>query len=474
MTKFTTSLQQSILILLVMNNEEGKIVANLVSREHFDDPYDAIAAKAIAYHKEFGEAPGQTHIDDIFDDVINNPKHKLRKVYEEILVSIIEKAPGINGKYVLKRVSEFVRGQTLKAAVLEAAERYTQDEEGLVGDVEHILLDALKAPDEASDVGVFLDDKKKALAFLENYTSIFSTGIPELDKIEFGPVRGELLVFMGEKGFGKSWFCVQCGRMALMQRAKLVHISLEMSAERVTQRYFQNFFAIAKRRDKFSTTELEVDTFGNITGFAFDEQRPRFSFADTDIRTILAKRMDDWGAKLGNIVIKQFPNGYLTVDKLRAYLDGLELTHKFIPDMIIVDYPMLMKQNKDEYRLSIGQTFSDLRGLFVERNIAGIAPAQVNREGWGARRVTGKHTAEDGSIQMTADMVLIASQTPAEKALKLARLSVEKARNDRSGTTVLISQNYDTGQFVTSSARMRDTYWNLLKAEGGEDNADTD
>jgi len=60
-------------------------------------------------------------------------------------------------------------------------------------------------------------------------------------------------------------------------------------------------------------------------------------------------------------------------------------------------------------------------------------------------------------------VVLTYSQTPAEKSLNLARLFVEKARNEESKMQVLITQAYGVGQFCLDSAPIHSDYWDFME-----------
>ena len=64
------------------------------------------------------------------------------------------------------------------------------------------------------------------------------------------------------------------------------------------------------------------------------------------------------------------------------------------------------------------------------------------------------------------------SQTKAEKELGLARLSVGAGRNDDSNLTMVISQNYGTGNFVVDSVVLRGNYFGLLPNADGEESSD--
>jgi hypothetical protein len=184
---------------------------------------------------------------------------------------------------------------------------------------------------------------------------------------------------------------------------------------------------------------------------------------DPHIRKKLERRIDRWSTRLlDNIIIKEFPSGHLTVLQLRVYLDNLETSEKFVPDLLIVDYPDLLKLDKDNYRLDLDEAFKELRGLAVSRNIALAAVSQSHRSAAKAKQVGVENVAEAYSKIAHSDVVLTYTQTPAENKLGLARLHVAAGRNDKDKFTVVISQAYNTGQFIVDSSLMKGTYWQNL------------
>ena len=469
--KLTASLQESVLTLICTNDEEGAIASGIIDPDLFEPPYNDIAEKALGYRRKFGKAPGLAHLDDLFDHILSNPKHKQARLYQQSLGGIIDQAKGLNAKYVLSRTNDFLSQQNLHAAVLEAAQRYGEGGADLIPDIQNILHKALKFKVESLDAGTFLNDKKRALAFLTNpKADALALGIPELDRRGIGPTPGEALAFTAPKGRGKTWFCVHAATKVLLQGARVVHISLEMSEERLMQRYFQHLFAISKRDEKFDTTVFEFDELNRLMSFAREERRARLNFQDPKIAAKIGKRMDEWGSRFGRLVVKQFPTSTLSVDALQAYLDGLDLSYKFTPTVLILDYPKLMSlDRRQDLRIALGLAMEQLRGVCIARNLAGVFPLQSNRAGEDTKIITGKHVGEDYSLGQTADIHLTYNQTMAEKSLGLARLYVDKARNDDDGFTILISQNYQTGQFVRQSTYMPGSkYWKLVKAEVGE------
>lgn len=131
--------------------------------------------------------------------------------------------------------------------------------------------------------------------------------------------------------------------------------------------------------------------------------------------------------------------------------------------MLIVDYADLMYLDAAHLRVDTGRVYKELRGLAVEYNIAVVTASQANRVGESVKLLTRKHLAEDFSKVAISDNVVTYNQTVREAKLGLARLYVDKARNDRRGDTVLITQNYNSGQFCLDSALLSGNHEDMLE-----------
>lgn len=258
-----------------------------------------------------------------------------------------------------------------------------------------------------------------------------------------------------------TWMLIQLAKMAMLHRLKVCHITLEMSEERSAQRYMQALFAMSKRKEKSIVTKFNRDSLGRLEGFDEKEISPRLSMDDPKIAAKLQRRIKKFGPRLlDNIIIKQFPTGTLSVRQLEAYLDGLENSERFVPDLLIIDYPDLMNIDKNNYRLSIDEIYKQLRGIFVKRNVAGAIVSQGNRSSEKAKHVGSDNVAEAWSKIAHADCVITYNQTTAEKRMNLARLHVSAGRNDEDRITVVISQNYNMGIFAVDSVLMAGAnYW---------------
>lgn len=458
------SLQENLLCILCYDDKHGAIVRNSVQPNLYSGPYMVIALRCYDYIDKYKKSP-RDHIADLLSDKLQDDKEG--DLYQDILINIRNTSEnGINIEYVLHTLDLFIKRQSLRTVSVDLAKSLQRDTEDSLEQAWDLINKATKQSLKLFDPGTRLGDKSKALKFLEIANESFPTGIEELDKRGFGPTRKELWLLIANTKGGKSWSLMHLGKMAIRHRLKVVHITLEMSEARTSQRYFQSLFAVAKRPDKYPTTKFRTDELGRITGFDDVQLTPKYTLQDPDIRAKLEGCIDKWALRqLDNIYIKEFPTGQLTIHQLKAYLDNLEATQSFVPDLLVVDYPDLMKLDKADFRLSLDEVYKELRGLAVERNIALAVVSQSHRDAAKAKVVRAANVSEAYSKIAHADCVITMTSTDGERKLGLARLFVDAGRNDEDKITILISQQYGMGSFVVSSHLMPSDYWTLIGEE---------
>lgn len=471
------SLQETILTALVHGEDSySKSISRLVDLNWFEDPYQEIVAKILKHWREYDKPPSASHIDDVFDLVLNDPNNRKNSIYNRVFDRLARLKNNLNTKYVYNRLYEFARRQNLKRAIFEAGTILSQSTEPEDYDkVEAILSSVTRFEYDKYDTGFLLSNTARSLRFLERQDSNdrMRLNIKQLDDEGIGPGRGELFLFMAPRGRGKSMFLHHVGRRATHEaKWRVLHITLENSEEHTAQRYFQSEFGIVVRDNADGITIFKRENNkadGNVVGFT-REKNPAKHFPNSEsiskhIQTMITGK-EDYDQSLAMLRIKEFPTGDLTYDQLEAFLDHLEGIEDFRPDAILLDYPDLMSYDRrHDPRLGLGRLFQQLRGLAVKRNLAMVVVTQTNREGESARVVEGRHAAEDISKIATADYVLTFNQTRQEYELGLARLFVSKARNERQWFTVLITQNYAAAQFCLFSAPMKpiNNYTSLLE-----------
>jgi hypothetical protein len=457
-------LQEDLLTLLCLSKEDGKAVYHMVTPAHFEGEYKYIATLASDFWKKHNTCPGEAHIADLMDEVISDKNNPRTPVLKGILSNMFSLMGSINTVYVLDRVQQFLRVQELKGTIIKSAEVIQLKEEEGLREAEEII-DKFRRNKQADfSPGLRFDNFDQVLKYNERREREFVTGIKELDTMNIVPARQTLMLYLGEAKSGKSWMCVNLIKYNFLQGKKILYISNEMGEEPILQRCYQSIFSITKRPvDNVEVTRFmfEKDPYGRevLKGFETIGVVPEFSMGSRNARTELLTRIRAWGINAHkNLVIKRFPPRSLTLSMYRNYLDSLE-DKDFCPDLVIIDYPAKMYIDPRNYRIEMGSLMDNLRAEAVARNHALFCPHQATRSGAKARTVTGTDLSEDWSIAGVADRILTFSRTRAEKQARLARLLVDRDREEGDGFGVLMSQNYSIGQYCLDSTLLPPEYF---------------
>jgi hypothetical protein len=458
-------LSENVLTLLCLSKEHGKLISQIVQPNQFDNQvHITIATRAIEYWKRHKSPPGKAHVADIVEEFLNrdNPRNtSYRAVLHGMLA--LEHA-GMNSDYILDQLKTMAREAQLRRETFKAAELLEAKRHLAIGEVEQIYADILKSREFLFEPGTRLSDYDRALKYLESRKEEFVTGISVFDKGGVVPARGTVMLFLAPSGFGKSWFAINVGRRALQDRKRVLHITLELDETQVLVRYLQSLLAVPRDASENLVSLRIKEASKHFAGFTRRKIKPAFALTDARASRLLKTKLDWYGQRVGNLVIKYFPMRRLDMAGLAGYLDTLEVSEKFIPDLVIIDYFGVVKTDPREHRVSLGREFEEFRALMAERHMAGLSPQQVNRPGMGARIVKVTHAAEDISLINTADIAITMSATGQEREKRLARLHVSKNRDGRDQFGALITQNFDIGQFCVTSLKLDEAYWAYLRA----------
>lgn len=463
--RMSGALQENVLTLLCFDDDRCKLIRAAVTPRLFDSAvFREIAGHAIDFIDQFGEAIKE-HLPDHLEDILKGDDDRKASTYKRLVDNLFLSREHVNGDYVLSQLHQFVRQQNLKSALIKAVEAV---EDGKIDEAEVALQKGLQSQVNVFEGGLNLASGDDLVQILdEPEEEGFEIGIEELDRNGVIPRRKEAFCFLAPRGKGKSWSITHVAKHAMLQRWKVLVISLEMSEKRYATRFLQSFFSIAKREAEVNISRLVKDKGGSLEEL-FREVVKRRTLKDEDIREFIASKARREFRKRPPLRIKSFPSGTLTLAQLEAYLDGLERFENFVPDLICVDYPALMQLDPNNLRIAHGQMIVGLRGLAVKRNAAMYIVAQGNRESEKASLVTGAMASEDISLLATVDNLVTYSQTIQEYQLGLARIFVEKARNEEAKQTILISQAYHIGQFCLDSVVIDQEYWDLVEEVAGK------
>lgn len=466
-------MQQSLLCLLCMDDKNAPIIRNSVPAQSFDGTLGEIAVAVYHYIDEYKKAP-KSNLDDVLDEYIGLKKgdrksRRIERIVNNILKMWKDKP---NKNMIMGRLEKRVRSWRIKTATKDLLTLFNEgrEDDEAVDQMERILNAAARDKIQAFDPGLDLSDVGGAVAdlFRDRSEEVFLTGIKELDNYNLGPKRAGLHMFLGLAKTGKTRWLIQIGKYGLLQGAKVLHVSLEMHQREMRELYLQSWFGFTENRnDEVYRTKLVKDERGRLLKLRRLKARIRLALDDRGAKRIIKARMERKRRRFANLKIKSFPTKQLTFDQLVAYIDRLEIQEGFIPDIIIVDYPKLMKFKNQDLRVGLGELVENLRGLAVERNSAVVVPAQLRRlskkDGEDSGSVDTMDIGEDYSQIQTADTALVFRRSKMEKKLGMARILVDTVRRGKAGWEILITQNYDQGKFCVDSVRMRPYYMDKIR-----------
>jgi replicative DNA helicase len=252
--------------------------------------------------------------------------------------------------WLMDEFESFTRHKALERAIINSADLLEKKD---YGQVESIIKDAVQIG-LAKDMGTdYFADPRQRLMRIKDKNGQISTGWPSLDRRLFGGMnRGELNIFAGGSGAGKSLFLANLGINWALNGLNALYLTLELSEELVSMR---------------------MDSM--LTGIPTKE-----IFRDLDDVEMRVKLV---GKKSGAIQIKYMPSGK-TCNDLRAYLKEYEIKNGRKIDVLLVDYlDLLMPQSR---KISPADLFikdkyvsEELRNLAVERNCILVTASQLNR-----------------------------------------------------------------------------------------------
>jgi archaellum biogenesis ATPase FlaH len=307
----------------------------------------------------------------------------------------------------------FTRRNELERAILKSADLL---EKGDYDPVEKLIKDAVQIS-LTKDMGTdyFLDPRARLLAIKSNNGQV-STGWPTLDKRLFGGMnRGELNIFAGGSGSGKSLFMQNIAINWVTQGLNGVFLTLELSEG-----------LCAMRMDSMvancSTKEV---------------------FKDLDTVEMKVKMV---GKKSGALRIKYMP-AQSNVNQIRSYLKELQVQTGLRVDFIMVDYldlvmPVSAKVSPNDLFVKDKYVSEELRNLARELNILMITASQLNRGAVEEIEFDHSHIAGGLSKINTADNVFGIFTSRAMRERGRYQLQLMKTRSS-SGVGMKVDLEFD-------------------------------
>lgn len=357
---YNPDVQKLFLRMMMTNAELYTRVMNIMNSENFDKSLRPVADMFKEHTDKYKVLPDITQI-------------KAMTGVE------IEPIPDLNeghNEWFFDAFEEFTKRQELERAILKAADLL---EKGDFSPVEKLIKDAVQISLQR-DMGTdyFFDPKARINKYF-NAGGQVSTGWPQMDRILYGGMsRGELNIFAGGSGSGKSLVMMNIALNWLQAGMSGVYITLELSEE---------------------LTSLRTDAM--LTQMGTKSIRKDIDTTDLKVKMV--------GKRSGKYRVKGLP-AQSNVNDIRAYLKEVQIQTGIKIDFVMVDYldlvmPVSVKVNPNDQFIKDKYVAEELRNLAKEMGVLLVTASQLNRSAVDEIEFDHSHIAGGISKINTADNV---------------------------------------------------------------------
>ena len=318
--------------------------------------------------------------------------------------------------WFLEEFEQFTKRQELERAILKAADLL---EKGEFDPVEKLIKDAVQIS-LTKDMGTdYFEDPAARINRYFNAGGQVSTGWPQMDRLLYGGFsRGELNIFAGGSGSGKSLVMMNIALNWLQQGLSGVYISLELSEE---------------------LTSLRTDAM--LTNMSTKDIRK-----DIDTTTLKVKMVQK---KSGAYRVKGLP-AQSNINDIRSYIKEVQIQTGIRVDFIMVDYldllmPVSAKVSPNDLFVKDKYVSEELRNLAKELGVLMVTASQLNRSA--VEEIEFDHSHISGGISKinTADNVFGIFTSRAMKERGKYQIQCMKSRSSTGvGQKIDLEYNIDT------------------------------
>ena len=315
--------------------------------------------------------------------------------------------------WLLAEFETFSKHKALEAAILKSADFLDKGEYGPVEDMIKKAVQIGLQKDLGTD---YFASPRERLEAIKDKNGQISTGWPTLDKKLFGGFnRGELNIFAGGSGSGKSLFMANLGVNWCLQGLNVMYLTFELSENLVSMR---------------------IDSM--ISGIPSREIFKTIDDVDMKVRII--------GKKSGAFQVKYMPTGKNAND-VRAYLKEYEIKTGRKVDVLLIDYldlmhPIGQKISAENLFVKDKYVSEELRNLAMELNTIFVTASQLNRSS--VEEIEFDHSHISGGISKinTADNLIGIFTSRAMRERGRYQIQLMKTRSS-SGVNSKIDLEFD-------------------------------
>lgn len=311
-------------------------------------------------------------------DFSNIPSLQQIKALTKKEVNIMEVEAAVHEDWFLREFEKFCRHKALRDAILASPDLL---DDGRYGEVETAIKAAVQIA-LVKDLGTdYYANPKARLEAIREGKGQVSTGWKTVDEKLYGGFnKGEITIFAGQSGAGKSLFLQNLAVNWAQAGMHVVYLSLELSEKLCSMR---------------------IDAMH--TGYETREVMRNIDDVHMKIRAQQQKHQ-------GSLQVKQLKNG-CTANDIRAFIKEYEIFKKIKVDCVLVDYldlmmPISVKISAENLFVKDKYITEELRNLAVELNTVTVSASQLNRGSYEEIEYDPSHIAGGISKVNTADNVV--------------------------------------------------------------------
>ena len=358
--EYNVEVQKLFLRMMLTNAELYTRVTNIMNSANFDKSLRAVADMFKEHTDKYKTLPDPAQV----------------QATTGVEVTPLEHLDDGHNEWFLDEFEKFTKRQELERAILKSADLL---EKGEFEPVEKLIKDAVQISLQ-KDMGMdYFADPRARLMALKSNNGQNSTGWPSMDRKLYGGFnRGELQIFAGGSGSGKSLFMQNLSVNWVQQGLSGVYITLELSEG-----------LCSMRLDSMMTETSSRDIFKEIDNIEMKVK-------------MLSK-------KAGQFRVKYMP-AQSTVNDIRAYCKELQIQTGMKVDFLCIDYldllmPVSAKVSPSDLFVKDKYVAEEIRNLAKELNVLLVTASQLNRSA--VEEIEFDHSHISGGISKinTADNV---------------------------------------------------------------------
>ena len=386
---------------MMLHNAESFVrVQNIYNPENFDRSLRP-AAEFIAIHS---------------DDYKTLPTREQISAATGVKLADIPDLNEGHTEWFMTEFEAFTRRQELERAILKSADLL---EKGEYDPVEKLIKDAVQIS-LTKDMGTdYFEDPRARINKYFNSGGQVSTGWPTMDRILYGGMsRGELNIFAGGSGSGKSLVMMNIALSWLQAGLSGVYVSLELSEE---------------------LCSLRTDAM--LSGMSTKDIRKDIDTAELKVKLV--------SKKAGQYRVKALP-AQSTVNDIRSYIKEVQVQTGIKVDFMMVDYldllmPVSAKVSPNDLFVKDKYVSEELRNLAKELNVLFVTASQLNRSAVEEIEFDHSHIAGGISKINTADNVFGIFTSRAMKERGRYQIQCMKSRSSTGvGMKIDLEYNIET------------------------------